>query len=309
MRAVGGDADGTLPLCVSRLLDSLAAPSTQPHLPAPSTGRELGQWDRSQVQRGAHVTPGPYSEQHGSLPHDGRNRVSSKYLSLGRPDTWFICHTELAAGTSAWWDKATKKVACESRRESPTDEVSSDMPALGHQLNTAPSEPPTIDKGTAGKSSLEEFRRRHDKREARIDAKFGRFAGVVKFLTDDPQSITAWAKGSSRERALAASLEKNLGERAIILSDRRVPKTRGNIDHLIIAPSGVRVVDAKNYSGLVEQRDVGGWFKTDLRLYVSGRDRSKLLDGLAWQVEAVTTVLAGRQVPVSRAVCFTDAEW
>jgi hypothetical protein len=183
------------------------------------------------------------------------------------------------------------------------------MPALGHQLNTAPSEPPAIDKGTAGKSSLDEFRRRHDKREARIDAKFGRFAGVVKFLTDDPHSITAWAKGSVGERALAASLEKNLGESAIILSDRRVPKTRGNIDHLVIAPSGVWIVDAKNYSGLVEQRDVGGWFSTDLRLYVGGRDRSKVIDGLAWQVETVTAVLAERRVPVSSAVCFTDAEW
>ena len=146
-------------------------------------------------------------------------------------------------------------------------------------------------------------------REARIDARFGRFAGVVKFLTDDPQSITAWAKGSAGERLLAASLEKNLGKHAIILNDRRVPKTRGNIDHLVIAPSGVWVIDAKNYSGHVEQRDVGGWFKTDLRLYVGGRDRSKVLDGLAWQVAAVQSALEGHNVHVLPAICFTDAEW
>lgn len=108
---------------------------------------------------------------------------------------------------------------------------------------------------------------------------------------------------------MAASLEKNLGEHAIILSYRRVPKTRGNIDHLVIAPSGVWIVDAKNYSGPVEQRDVGGWFKVDLRLLVGGRDRSKVLDGLAWQVAAVTTALEGHKVPVLPTVCFTDAEW
>jgi hypothetical protein len=103
-------------------------------------------------------------------------------------------------------------------------------------------------------------------REARIDAKFGKFAGVIKFLTNDPQSITAWKKGSVGERKLAASLEENLGTRAILLHDRRVPGTRGNIDHLVIAGSGVWVVDAKNYSGLVQLRDVGGFFKIDNRL-------------------------------------------
>jgi hypothetical protein len=61
----------------------------------------------------------------------------------------------------------------------------------------------------------------------------------VNFLTEDPQSITNWQKGSVGERKLAASLQKNLGDRVIILNDRSVPKTRGNIDHLVIASSGV----------------------------------------------------------------------
>jgi hypothetical protein len=168
---------------------------------------------------------------------------------------------------------------------------------------------PQIHTGVAGQSALEEFQRRHDKREARIDAKFGRFAGVVKFLTDDPQSITAWKKGSVGERKLASSLQENLGDRAILLNDRTVPRTRGNIDHLVIASSGVWVIDAKNYSGLVQQRDVGGFFKIDIRLYVGGRDRSKVIEGLDWQVKAVRTALNGLDVPVLSAVCFTDAEW
>ena len=95
----------------------------------------------------------------------------------------------------------------------------------------------------------------------------------------------------------------------MLLHDRKVPGTRGNIDHVVVASSGVWVVDAKNYSGLVQQRDVGGFFKVDLRLYVGGRDRSKVLDGLGWQVKAVIKALGGDSVPVSSAVCFTDAEW
>jgi hypothetical protein len=163
--------------------------------------------------------------------------------------------------------------------------------------------------GVAGQSALQEFERRLEARAARIDAKFGRLAGVVKFLSDDPQSITAWKKGSVGERKLAASLEQSLGDRAILLHDRRVPKTKGNIDLLLVAGSGVWVVDAKNYAGLVQQRDVGGFFKVDNRLYVGRRDCTKLVDGMGWQVDAVVKALGGRDVPVSSAVCFTDAEW
>ena len=168
---------------------------------------------------------------------------------------------------------------------------------------------PEIQTGVAGRSALEEFEKRHDAREARIDAKFGRLAGVVKFLSDDPQSTTAWKKGSVGEKKLAASLQQNLGSRAIVLHDRRVPKTRGNIDHLVIAASGVWVVDAKNYSGLVQKRDVGGFFKVDNRLFVGRRDCTKLVDGLDWQVRGVLNALESQEVSVSSAICFTDAEW
>lgn len=111
------------------------------------------------------------------------------------------------------------------------------------------------------------------------------------------------------ERTFAASLHKNLGDRAILLNDRTVPRTRGNIEHLVIASSGVWAVDAKNYSGLVQQRDIGGFFKVDMRLYVGRRDRTKVIDGLDRQVKAITFALVGLGIPTSSDVCSTDAEW
>jgi hypothetical protein len=108
---------------------------------------------------------------------------------------------------------------------------------------------------------------------------------------------------------LAGILVQRLGERIVLLNDRRVPGSRANIDHLVIASSGVWVIDAKNYRGIVEQRDRGGWFKTDLRLYVGGRDRTKLASGLSWQIETVRTALDEMEVPVTGVLCFTDAEW
>jgi hypothetical protein len=167
----------------------------------------------------------------------------------------------------------------------------------------------TPDAGEPGGSARREYERRHHRREEKIDAKWGRLAPVVKVLGNDPQSTTAWAKGSEGERRLARHLQRALGERAVLLHDRKVPRTRGNIDHLAIASSGVWVIDAKRYQGRVERRDVGGWRMLDYRLYVGGRDRSRLVSGLDWQVRAVEAALARADVPVHAALCFTDADW
>jgi hypothetical protein len=96
-----------------------------------------------------------------------------------------------------------------------------------------------------------------------------------------------------------------------VLNDRRVPGTRGNIDHLLIAPAGVFVVDAKRYEARLEIRDKGGLFRTDERLYVGGRDCSCLADNMGWQVKAVATVLESVEfeVAVTPVLCFLGVEW
>ncbi len=96
------------------------------------------------------------------------------------------------------------------------------------------------------------------------------------------------------------------------MHDRKVPKTKGNIDHLVIAPSGIWIVDAKNYTGKVERRHVGGLFTGQDRLYVNGRNQTKLVEGLDWQRDAVHTVLEPigfGAVPIHRALCFTNSSW
>jgi hypothetical protein len=96
-----------------------------------------------------------------------------------------------------------------------------------------------------------------------------------------------------------------------VLHDRRVPRTAANIDHIVIAPAGVFVVDAKMYDGEVRVRDKGGLFKTDLRLYVGRRDCSSLADDMGWQVREVRGALAaaGVEADVTPVLCFVDALW
>jgi hypothetical protein len=79
----------------------------------------------------------------------------------------------------------------------------------------------------------------------------------------------------------------------------------------VIAPAGLFVVDAKHYKGSLQVRNVGGFFRTDNRLYVGGRDRSHLADNMGWQVKAVERWLASIQVtmPVTPVLCFIGVDW
>ena len=61
---------------------------------------------------------------------------------------------------------------------------------------------------------------------------------------------------------------------------------------------------AWNYDGRVELRDVGGWFRVDKRLFIGGRDRTKLIDGLDWQVAVVEACVADLEVSVRPILCL-----
>ena len=99
----------------------------------------------------------------------------------------------------------------------------------------------------------------------------------------------------------------------VVLNDRRVAGTRGNIDHIAIAPAGVFVLDAKYYQGLIKVVDKGSFFRSDLRLTVGGRNKSGLAENMGWQLKAVTKALVDAGVdplpPVTAVLCFVDASF
>jgi len=173
--------------------------------------------------------------------------------------------------------------------------------------------PVQIDAGIPGASAYRQYERRKAIREARVRASLGNtLGGLALAIAGEAQSTSAWRRGSIGEYKLAEALAGVHG--ATVLNDRRVPRTRGNIDHIAIAPAGVFVVDTKLYKGLIRVRDRGGWFKRDKRLYVGRRDCSRLADNMSWQVGSVQRVInsAGGQfnhVTVLPVLCFVDGEW
>ena len=144
--------------------------------------------------------------------------------------------------------------------------------------------------------------------------RLGPLSGVVLALCSAPQHEQAWARGAEGEVKLARKLERwTAGHGLLLLHDRRMPRSRANVDHLAIGPSGVTVIDAKRYSGRIAVERRGGLLRERTEhLLVRGRDKTKLVDGVLAQAGAVRAVLANgphATVPVRAVLCFVDGEW
>ena len=235
--------------------------------------------------------------------------MAVKVLRLRRADTCVACAADLEVGTEASWDGTAKTVTC--------------------MACAAPVGSPQLDAGVAGRSAAREYERRSNRERARKEAvvtkdaewraatkeKHPVIGRVVTGLTPKPviksesQATGAWKKGAEGERRVGDVLESISGVR--VLHDCRIPGSKANIDHLAVGPTGVFVVDAKKYDGAVEKRDLGGWLRTDLRLYVAGRDRTKLVRGVEWQIEIVESALTAAELvaPVCGLLCFVESTW
>jgi hypothetical protein len=98
----------------------------------------------------------------------------------------------------------------------------------------------------------------------------------------------------------------------VVLHDRWVPGGSGAyIDHLVIGPGGVWIVDSMQRQGRVERRDVGRFLRSEPRLFVDRRDASRLVNGIMRQVGAVRDALGtfGEDVRVSPLLCLVGATW
>ena len=207
-------------------------------------------------------------------------------MSLRYAGTCRTCSAELPAGTQASYDSDTKTVSCLACLTADTE----------------------VFIGVAGASAQREFERRKTSREARIRESHPILGGAILALSDDPQSTRAWATGARGEELLGQRLDTLVSGGVRVLHDRRIPRTKANIDHIAIGPSGVFVIDAKRYAGRPSLRVEGGVIRPRVeKLMVGSRDCTTLVAGMLKQVGLV--VAAVPNVPVLGMLCFVEADW
>lgn len=235
-------------------------------------------------------------------PESASSSASVKRLRLRYEGSCRECGSLLSAGTKAVYDRADKTVLCLPCGDSGT---------VDSQGPTDPGTPlPYLD-GTAGSSARREHERRKAAREERIRRNHPRIGGLLLALSDDPQSTRAWASGAAGEERLGQRLDALAGPLVRVLHDRRVPSGRANLDHLVVCPTGVLVVDAKRYRGRPRLRATGGLFtpRTET-LLVGSRNCTRLVASARKQVETVRGALGDDPgVGVSSVLCFVEADW
>ena len=219
-----------------------------------------------------------------------------------------VCGIDLPAKSEAIYERTTKTVRCVSHEESPVvAEAPHVADVTGPVLEPVLGETP--EPGVAGASARREFERRKAKREERVRAKHPKLGGFLLAVSDAPQSTTAWDVGALGEERLGKGLDRLRSDTVRLLHDRRIPRTKANIDHLAVTANGVFVIDAKKYRGRPHLKVEGGFLRPRVeRLLVGSRDCTRLVDGVLKQVEVVCGLL-DEDIPVHGVLCFVEADW
>jgi hypothetical protein len=107
----------------------------------------------------------------------------------------------------------------------------------------------------------------------------------------------AWQRGAAGERHTARLLDRLGRDGYVSFHDLAMPDSPTNLDHLVLGPSGVFVIDSKQWSCQVHQSSDGLIWHDHYRL-----DRT--LATIRWQAETLGRLLG---VPVAPLVCVHGA--
>jgi Nuclease-related domain len=103
------------------------------------------------------------------------------------------------------------------------------------------------------------------------------------------QQVTTWRRGAEGERRTARLLDRLPRDGYVVFHDLAVAGSPANADHLVIGPSGVFVIDSKQWTGSVYQGADGLVWHNHYRL-----DRT--LETVRWEADTISRVLGTRAV-------------
>jgi hypothetical protein len=126
-----------------------------------------------------------------------------------------------------------------------------------------------------------------------------RIARLKRQLDHAERAADSWGAGADGERRTANRLSQLTPHGWFLLHDVHWPgRPLANLDHVLVGPGGVVVVDAKNWSGNVEVRDGV--------LRQNGYTRNPAVDGALGQAAAVAALLSPPHRHLVRCIiCLT----
>jgi hypothetical protein len=109
----------------------------------------------------------------------------------------------------------------------------------------------------------------------------------------------AWRRGAAGERKTARQLRRLHRHGYVSFHDVAVPGSRTNIDHLVVGPTGLFVVDSKQYRGRVHQTPDG-------LVWHDHYPMTGIIQTVRWEADQVSQALAVG-VPVTPLLCVHGA--
>jgi hypothetical protein len=101
------------------------------------------------------------------------------------------------------------------------------------------------------------------------------------------EQARTWQRGAHGERRTARLLDRLTRDGFVVFHDLAVPDSPANVDHLVIGPSGVFVIDSKQWTGSVHQTGDGLVWHNNYPL-----DRT--LETIRWEAETLGRLLGTR---------------
>ena len=166
--------------------------------------------------------------------------------------------------------------------------------------------------GVPGKSVNDKVRKVEKARRDSIESIPLLGKAIYLFMGKSKES-RIWEKGAKGEIEVGKILEKIANQNGyIVMHDRIIPGSKANLDHILITPKGVFLVDAKNYKGKIEVVNMARSFsKPNFQLRVGGRDQSKLVEQVKNQKLRMGDELRKRGISceVVGVLAFVGGQW
>jgi hypothetical protein len=125
-------------------------------------------------------------------------------------------------------------------------------------------------------------------------------AGWALRFRPSPEAV-AWRRGAAGERRTARLLAPLERHGWVVLHDLALPGSRANLDHLVIGPGGVFVIDSKQYRGRLQLDPTG-------RLWHGRYPLAPTLQAVSFEADQAAQVLPDSGVAVVPIVAVHGAQ-
>jgi Nuclease-related domain len=105
------------------------------------------------------------------------------------------------------------------------------------------------------------------------------------------EQARTWQRGAHGERRTARLLDRLVRDGFVVFHDLAVPDSPANVDHLAIGPTGVFVIDSKQWTGSVRQG-------ADGLVWHNHTPLDRTLETVRWEAQAISRILGTRATPL-----------